>query len=76
MVVKVGDFGLSRDIYSHNYYRMGSKGRVPVKWMAPESLTDNIYTVYTDVVETACAVAVYDMKTCYICIMCGSGRLV
>ncbi|XP_062519626.1 tyrosine-protein kinase RYK-like isoform X2 [Corticium candelabrum] len=49
MVVKVGDFGLSRDIYSHNYYRMGSKGRVPVKWMAPESLTDNIYTVYTDV---------------------------
>ena len=50
MVVKVGDFGLSRDIYSHNYYRMGSKGKVPVKWMAPESLTDNIYTVYTDVV--------------------------
>ena len=50
MVVKVGDFGLSRDIYSNNYYRMGSKGKVPVKWMAPESLTDNIYTVYTDVV--------------------------
>ena len=50
MDVKIADFGLSRDIYSNHYYRMGSKSKVPVKWMAHESLTDNVYTVQSDVV--------------------------
>jgi serine/threonine protein kinase len=54
MVVKIADFGLSRDIYSSHYYRMGSKSKLPVKWMAPESLTDNVYTIQSDVVK-ACA---------------------
>ena len=52
LVVKVGDFGLARDVYSTDYYHAGSKhARLPVKWMAPESFSDNISTEKTDVVS-------------------------
>ncbi|CAG9863679.1 unnamed protein product [Phyllotreta striolata] len=48
-VCKVSDFGLTRDVYEDNAYLKRSKGRVPVKWMAPESLSDHIYTTKSDV---------------------------
>ena len=47
----IADFGLSRDVYSKDYYRMGTKTMLPVKWMAPESLNDNVFTVKSDVVR-------------------------
>ena len=54
-VIKVSDFGLTEEIYSKNYFRQTkSKGtpsvKVPVKWMAIESLHDGIFTEKTDVV--------------------------
>ena len=49
-MVKVADFGLSRDIYSDDYYRMGHKAKVPIKWMPPESIHDRYYDQKTDVV--------------------------
>ncbi|XP_078000748.1 tyrosine-protein kinase Mer-like [Glandiceps talaboti] len=49
-VIKIADFGLTRKLYNEsNYYRMGHVARVPVKWMALESLGENIYTTQTDV---------------------------
>ncbi|XP_055932593.1 proto-oncogene tyrosine-protein kinase receptor Ret-like [Argiope bruennichi] len=48
-VVKISDFGLSRDIYEGDAYLKKTKGRVPVKWMAIESLEDQIYTSRSDV---------------------------
>ena len=51
MTVKVADFGLSREIYEKDYYRVSSKSPLlPIKWMAPESLNDSIFTEKTDVV--------------------------
>ena len=47
----VGDFGLARDVYIADYYRAGKGARLPVKWMPPEALTDNISTEKTDVVR-------------------------
>lgn len=46
----VADFGLSKKIYSSNYYRQKVVIRVPIKWMAMESLSDSVYTVKSDVV--------------------------
>ncbi|KAI6215583.1 hypothetical protein M3Y94_00402100 [Aphelenchoides besseyi] len=32
-----------------DYYRKRGAGRLPIKWMAPEALEANVYTVYSDV---------------------------
>ncbi|XP_057714667.1 tyrosine-protein kinase receptor TYRO3 [Corythoichthys intestinalis] len=48
-VVCVADFGLSKKIYSGDYYRQGSVSKLPVKWIALESLADNVYTTQSDV---------------------------
>ena len=53
MNVKVADFGLSRDIYERDYYSSDDrKAKLPVKWMALESLEKGIYNNKTDVVCT------------------------
>ncbi|XP_033362153.1 proto-oncogene tyrosine-protein kinase ROS isoform X1 [Bombus vosnesenskii] len=48
-VVKIGDFGLARDIYKNDYYRKEGEGLLPVRWMAPESLVDGVFTSQSDV---------------------------
>nr|XP_026693888.1 proto-oncogene tyrosine-protein kinase ROS isoform X2 [Ciona intestinalis] len=48
-VVKIGDFGLARDIYRNDYYLKEGEGLLPVRWMAPESLMMKLYTVQSDV---------------------------
>ncbi|ODM95791.1 Proto-oncogene tyrosine-protein kinase ROS [Orchesella cincta] len=48
-VVKIGDFGLARDIYRNDYYRKEGEGLLPVRWMAPESLVDGVFTTQSDV---------------------------
>ncbi|XP_075700947.1 insulin receptor-related protein [Rhinoderma darwinii] len=49
LTVKIGDFGMTRDIYETDYYRKGGKSLLPVRWMSPESLKDGIFTPYSDV---------------------------
>ena len=52
----MADFGLSEDVYSRNYFRQGereegSSVKLPIKWMALESLLDGVFTEKTDVVS-------------------------
>nr|AAA39733.1 platelet-derived growth factor A receptor [Mus musculus] len=48
-IVKICDFGLARDImHDSNDVSKGSTF-LPVKWMAPESIFDNLYTTLSDV---------------------------
>ena len=54
-VIKVADFGLTEDMYGTNYYRQhhgeaGSDEKVPIRWMAPESIMNDMYTEKSDVV--------------------------
>ncbi|XP_078617490.1 fibroblast growth factor receptor 3-like [Branchiostoma floridae x Branchiostoma japonicum] len=49
MVAKISDLGLSRDIYEDNDYTRSTKGRLPLRWMAYESLFYNVYTTQSDV---------------------------
>ena len=50
MVTKVSDFGLTRDVYTNDYYKLDHSAMLPVKWLAPEALLDRKFTVKTDVV--------------------------
>ena len=60
-MIKVGDFGLAEDMYTTNYFRQVKGGeepsvKLPVKWMALESLLDGIFSEKTDVVsELTCS---------------------
>ncbi|XP_055852756.1 fibroblast growth factor receptor homolog 1-like isoform X2 [Episyrphus balteatus] len=48
-VIKIADFGLARDIQDTDYYRKNTNGRLPIKWMAPESLQEKFYDTQSDV---------------------------
>ena len=53
----MADFGLTEDMYGTNYFRRrksesGNEEKVPIRWMAPESIEDNMYTESSDVVST------------------------
>ncbi|XP_034827249.1 tyrosine-protein kinase transmembrane receptor Ror [Maniola hyperantus] len=48
-IVKISDFGLSRDIYSSDYYRVQSKSLLPVRWMPPESILYGKFTTESDI---------------------------
>lgn len=49
--VKVADFGLARDMYDKEYYSVHNKtgAKLPVKWMALESLQTQKFTTKSDV---------------------------
>uniref|UniRef100_A0A8C2FDZ3 receptor protein-tyrosine kinase n=1 Tax=Cyprinus carpio TaxID=7962 RepID=A0A8C2FDZ3_CYPCA len=49
--VKVADFGLARDVYDKEYYSVHNKHgvKLPVKWMALESLQTHKFTTKSDV---------------------------
>ncbi|XP_039174511.1 high affinity nerve growth factor receptor-like, partial [Crotalus tigris] len=49
LVVKIGDFGMSRDIYSTDYYRVGGRTMLPIRWMPPESILYRKFTAESDI---------------------------
>ncbi|XP_078658131.1 inactive tyrosine-protein kinase transmembrane receptor ROR1-like [Branchiostoma floridae x Branchiostoma belcheri] len=49
LLVKISDFGLSRDIYSSDYYRVQSKSLLPVRWMPPEAILYGKFSTDSDV---------------------------
>ena len=56
-VIKVADFGLCEDVYSYGYFCQRKDGvlpreeKVPIRWMAPESIEGGKYSEKTDVVR-------------------------
>ena len=61
MVIKVGDFGLSVSTGAKDYYRLTDMGiKLPVMWMAPESLSDYIFSEKSDVVRITLGLLIGD----------------
>ena len=53
MVIKVADFGLAVNIGAKEYYRLTKHTdvKLPLMWMAPESLSDYMFSEMSDVVS-------------------------
>ena len=49
IIIKIGDFGMSHNLYSHNYYRVRGQAILPIRWMAPESIIYGKFTTAADV---------------------------
>lgn len=50
--VRVADFGLSRVLVEgKDYYRVQTQMELPLRWMAPESLSQRLFTTQSDVVS-------------------------
>eukprot|EP00794_Sanderia_malayensis_P012117 gene12117-13368_t len=49
MIVKIADFGMSRDIYDSEYYKVGGAAMLPIRWMPPEALLYGRFTIESDV---------------------------
>ena len=47
-VIKIADFGMAHELYQE-YYQRGNAGLLPVRWMAPESLSMGKFSVASDV---------------------------
>ena len=46
--VKVGDFGLARYVYTDQVYVNRKGGKLPLKWMALESIFDLTFSTSSD----------------------------
>uniref|UniRef100_A0AC35UAI5 Receptor protein-tyrosine kinase n=1 Tax=Rhabditophanes sp. KR3021 TaxID=114890 RepID=A0AC35UAI5_9BILA len=60
-MLKIGDFGMARDVYYHEYYQPTGKRLIPVRWMSPESLRDGKFSTKSDV--WSFGVVLYEMLT-------------
>ena len=49
LLVKISDFGLSKDVYCRDYYRLNSKSVLPIRWMPPEAILYRKFSTQSDV---------------------------
>uniref|UniRef100_A0A8C8FEE5 receptor protein-tyrosine kinase n=1 Tax=Oncorhynchus tshawytscha TaxID=74940 RepID=A0A8C8FEE5_ONCTS len=66
-VAKICDFGLARDIENDSNYVVKGNARLPVKWMAPESIFECVYTVKSDVWSYGILLRTLPLQKCEYC---------
>ncbi|XP_056460655.1 discoidin domain-containing receptor 2 isoform X3 [Gadus chalcogrammus] len=59
--IKIADFGMSRNLYSSDYYRIQGRAVLPIRWMSWESILLGKFTTASDV--WAFGVTVWEMLT-------------
>ncbi|XP_066453165.1 discoidin domain-containing receptor 2 isoform X2 [Eleutherodactylus coqui] len=59
--IKIADFGMSRNLYSGDYYRIQGRAVLPIRWMSWESILMGKFTTASDV--WAFAVTLWEMLT-------------
>ncbi len=59
LVIKVADFGLAESLdTSKEYFRQGNDNaiKLPMKWLALESINDGVFSEKSDVVRFSCRI--------------------
>ncbi|CAN7937136.1 unnamed protein product [Ixodes hexagonus] len=59
--IKIADFGMSRQLYACDYYRIEGRAMLPIRWMAWESILMGTFTTKSDV--WAFAVTLWEILT-------------
>nr|XP_057929939.1 discoidin domain-containing receptor 2 isoform X2 [Doryrhamphus excisus] len=59
--IKIADFGMSRNLYSGDYYRIRGRAVLPIRWMSWESILLGKFTTASDV--WAFAVTLWEILT-------------
>uniref|UniRef100_A0A8C1R8Z5 Discoidin domain-containing receptor 2 n=1 Tax=Cyprinus carpio TaxID=7962 RepID=A0A8C1R8Z5_CYPCA len=59
--IKIADFGMSRNLYSGDYYRIQGRAVLPIRWMSWESILLGKFTTSSDV--WAFGVTLWEMLT-------------
>ncbi|CAB3991422.1 Muscle, skeletal receptor tyrosine kinase, partial [Paramuricea clavata] len=49
LTIKIADFGMSRDIYSNNYYKIEKDTVLPIRWLSPEAVLYGKFTIESDI---------------------------
>ena len=49
LVVKISDFGLTRNVHSNDYYKGSEHDAIPIRWMPVEAILYNKFTSESDV---------------------------
>ena len=65
-IIKVADFGLTKSTYDKLYFRqdMGDAVKLPIKWIAIESIEDGVFSEKSDVVSQVYYHSVCSNNTC------------
>ncbi|EYC06505.1 hypothetical protein Y032_0075g931 [Ancylostoma ceylanicum] len=43
------DFGLARDVYNSDYYKVHGEDFLPLRWLAPECIMEGVFSSKSDV---------------------------
>ena len=69
-VIKVADFGLCENVYNTGYFYQNREDaeareeKLPIRWMAPESIESGRFNEKTDVVSRICAQLKWNLCVC------------
>jgi hypothetical protein len=71
-VIKVADFGLAESVETREYFRQDKSSHIklPLRWLAPESMDDYMFSEKSDVVSlrlTCCRSAGLDLHAADSC---------
>ena len=53
-ILKISNFGLARQLSEELVYYGDAKEKLPIRWMAPETIKDYVFNACTDTYEMIC----------------------